>query len=89
MHLHPILFQTGTKENAFIKLLKTYITVIYLFTIKFMENISDFQPDDRVLVSFETEVIYVRADGTVLVRMVGIPIEPHNLTLINKSGGRA
>lgn len=54
-----------------------------------MEDISGLQPDDRVLVSFETEVICVRADGTVLVRMVGIPIEPHNLTLINKSGGRA
>ncbi len=54
-----------------------------------MENISDFQPDDRVLVSFETEVIYVRADGTVLVRMVGMPIAPHNLTLTNKSRGRA
>lgn len=54
-----------------------------------MENISDLQPGDRVLVSFETEVISVRADGTVLVRMVGIPIEPHNLTLINKSEQQA
>lgn len=78
-----------TKKNDFIELLKTYITVIHLFNIKFMENISDLQPGDRVLVSFETEVICIRADGTVLVRMVGIPLEPHNLTLINKSGVRS
>jgi len=50
-----------------------------------MENIIKLQPGDRVLVNFETEVICVRADGTVLVRMVGIPIEPHNLTPIKKS----
>ncbi len=62
---------------------KAYITVIITLNIKFMENISGLQPGDRVLVSFETEIICVRADGTVLVRMVGVPIEPHNLTLIN------
>lgn len=49
-----------------------------------MENILKLQPGDQVLVSFETEVICVRADGTVLVRMVGIPIEPRNLILISK-----
>lgn len=54
-----------------------------------MANILKLQPGDRVLVSLETEVICVRADGTVLVRMVGIPIEPHNLTPINKSGEHA
>ncbi len=49
-----------------------------------MENILKLQPGDQALVSFETEVICVRADGTVLVRMVGIPIELRNLIPINK-----
>jgi len=50
-----------------------------------MEKSTALEPGDRVKVTFETSVICVLDDGTVLVRGVGIAIDPENITRIEET----
>lgn len=46
----------------------------------------NFQPGDKIEVTFTTEIISVRPDGKVLLRMVGMPMPVENIRKVEETG---